>query len=175
MSTLTGSLSTNEAALAGGVIGGMIGFALVAGLIFYVLLVIAGWKMFEKAGEKGWKALIPIYDIYILYKIVKMEKWFWAMLIISFVVSLITTILGQGTQLQTVDPSTSAGVVSLILMLVMCALGLYVSILYAVRTARAFGHGVGFAIGLFFLSSIFMLILGLGKSKYDKKLVNSWK
>lgn len=172
---LTGSLSTSEAALAGGIIGGMLGFALVVGLVLYVLMAIAGWKMFEKAGEKGWKALIPIYNTYIFYRIVKMTNWFWAMLIISLVVSLITNALGQGTQLQTIDPSTSAGVVSLILMLAMCALGLYVSILYAVRTARAFGHGVGFAIGLFFLSGIFMLILGFGKAKYNKKLVNSWK
>ena len=31
----------------------------------------------------------------------------------------------------------------------------------------AYGHGVGFAIGLFFLSPIFMLILGLGSSQYQ--------
>jgi hypothetical protein len=29
-------------------------------IIFYVIEVIAYWKMFEKAGVKGWLSLIPI-------------------------------------------------------------------------------------------------------------------
>lgn len=33
-------------------------------------LVIAGmWKIFEKAGEQGWMALVPILNLYILTKI----------------------------------------------------------------------------------------------------------
>ena len=39
-------------------------------IIFYILVIIGQWKMFEKAGESGWKALIPIYNLYILYKII---------------------------------------------------------------------------------------------------------
>ncbi len=41
----------------------------VLGLIFYILVIIAAWRIFEKAGEAGWKAIIPIWNIYILYKI----------------------------------------------------------------------------------------------------------
>ena len=29
-------------------------------LAFYVLFVAAFWKIFVKAGEEGWKAIIPI-------------------------------------------------------------------------------------------------------------------
>lgn len=36
--------------------------------------------------------------------------------------------------------------------------------MYSVKLAKAFGKGTGFAIGLIFLSPIFMLILGLGDS-----------
>ena len=35
-----------------------------------------------------------------------------------------------------------------------------------VRKCRAFGHGVGFAIGMLFFEPIFMLILGFGSSAY---------
>ena len=28
-----------------------------------VLVIVALWKIFEKAGEPGWKALIPFYNI----------------------------------------------------------------------------------------------------------------
>ena len=41
----------------------------IACLAIYILEIIGFWKMFEKAGEPGWKALIPIYNTYILFKI----------------------------------------------------------------------------------------------------------
>ena len=41
-------------------------------LFFYILTVIAGWKILEKAGEKGWKALITVaYIIFILIAQIK--------------------------------------------------------------------------------------------------------
>lgn len=167
--------STEEAALAGGILGGMFAAILTFGLIYYILLVIAGWKIFEKAGEKGWKSLIPIYNTYIFYKIVGMKNYFWAILIMSFAISLITTALGQGTQMQSMNLATGAGVFSFILSLASCIFVLVVSVMYAIRTSKAFGHGGLFAVGLFFLSGIFLLILGFGKSKYNKKLVASWE
>ena len=30
---------------------------------FYVLIIVAQWKIFVKAGQEGWKALIPIYNV----------------------------------------------------------------------------------------------------------------
>ena len=34
-------------------------------LVIYIILVAGMWKMFEKAGIDGWKAIIPIYNIYL--------------------------------------------------------------------------------------------------------------
>ena len=34
-----------------------------------VLLIVADWRIFEKAGVAGWKSLIPIYNVYCLYKL----------------------------------------------------------------------------------------------------------
>lgn len=168
-------LSVGEAAVVGGVAGGMLAIILVIGLISYILTVIAGWKIFEKAGEKGWKSLIPIYSTYIFYKIVGMKKWFWAMIISSIVISVITSMMGQGTQIQQMNLSTSAGVVSFILTFMLGIFALVVGGIYAFRTSKVFGHGVPFAIGLFFLSVIFMLVLGFDGSKYNKKLAKSWE
>ena len=33
------------------------------------------WKIFEKAGEKGWKAIIPIYNLVVLLQIVGKPDW----------------------------------------------------------------------------------------------------
>ena len=37
---------------------GMVGLLLA--LAWYVFILVAGWKLFEKAGEPGWKSLIPV-------------------------------------------------------------------------------------------------------------------
>ncbi len=34
-----------------------------------VLMIVAMWKIFKKAGEPGWAAIIPIYDVWVLFKI----------------------------------------------------------------------------------------------------------
>ena len=53
--------------------------------------------------------------------------------------------------------------------IVMCVVYIWGGILYAWRTSKAFGHGIGYCIGLILLPWIFQLILGFGKSKYSKK------
>ena len=57
------------------------------------LAVIAGmWLIFEKAGEAGWKAIIPIYNIYVLLEIVGRPGW-WVILYFIPVVNLIVWII----------------------------------------------------------------------------------
>ena len=52
----------------------------------FIIAVIAGWwMMFEKAGEAGWKSLIPIYNIIVLLKIVGREWWWVLLMLIPFV------------------------------------------------------------------------------------------
>ena len=41
----------------------------VGGIIVGVLLLIAAWKILTKAGEPGWKAIVPFYNMYMLVKI----------------------------------------------------------------------------------------------------------
>ena len=38
-------------------------------LAIFILQIVAKWKIFAKAGEHGWTALIPFYNTYMLYKI----------------------------------------------------------------------------------------------------------
>jgi hypothetical protein len=41
----------------------------IGGLFGYLIVVIALWPVFRKAGFPGWGALIPIYNTYVLVKI----------------------------------------------------------------------------------------------------------
>lgn len=47
----------------------------IVSLVVAVLAIIAMWKIFTKAGEKGWKSIIPIYNMVILFKISGLSPW----------------------------------------------------------------------------------------------------
>jgi hypothetical protein len=50
-----------------------------------IVVVLAGiWKVFEKAGQPGWAALVPIYNFYIMLKIIGKPTWWLLMLLIPF-------------------------------------------------------------------------------------------
>lgn len=46
---------------------------------FFLLTFIGMWGVFSKAGEEGWKAFIPIYNLVVLLKIVD-KPWWWVLL-----------------------------------------------------------------------------------------------
>ena len=98
-------------------------------LIWLVLILVAGWKMYVKAGQQGWVSLIPILNILGLLKIGH-RPWWWLLLMLIPLVNV---------------------VVGIILML---------------DLAKAFGHGVGMALLLIFLTVIGYLVLGFGSSQY---------
>ena len=58
-------------------------------LIFYfgwiILLLVAGWQMYVKAGQKGWVAIIPFLNFFGLMKIVHRPWWWFFLLFIPFV------------------------------------------------------------------------------------------
>ena len=71
--------------------GGAIVFLVLA--FAALILVIAGWwKMFEKAGEAGWKAIIPIYNLIILLKIAGRPVW-WILLLLIPCVGVVIMII----------------------------------------------------------------------------------
>ena len=64
---------------------GMSAGSIVFSLVVFVLSIVAYWRIFEKAGEAGWKSLIPIYDVYILFKIAWGKGWMFLLLLIPVV------------------------------------------------------------------------------------------
>ncbi len=56
-----------------------------AGLLFILILIASFWKVFEKAGQAGWKSLIPIYNLFVLLQIAGCPSWWLLMLFIPVV------------------------------------------------------------------------------------------
>lgn len=77
----------------GGVVAGIVGLFIFALYIGVIVLIIAGfWKTFAKAGQPGWAALIPIYNIIVLLQVAGRPIW-WIILFLIPVVSLIVAII----------------------------------------------------------------------------------
>lgn len=56
-------------------------------IIFYVavivLMLVAHWKIFEKAGQPGWASIVPFYNSYVMIvEVCKLPPvWFWLTLV----------------------------------------------------------------------------------------------
>ena len=123
-------------------------------LAWYIIMVIANWKIFTKAGEAGWKSLIPFLNTYVTFKIAWKGSMFWAMIGSLLLGSVLTSIAGENGGIL--------AIIGAVLSLASSIIGL-ISIH---KLSKAFGHGILFTLGLIFFSPIFTLILGLGKSQY---------
>ena len=124
--------------------------------IWWLLQIIANWRIFTKAGESGWKSIIPLYGDYVSYRIAWQTSYFWLIFILGIVASGI-----EGAANPNGDNMMLMAIVELIRLIIAL-----IGIMYSVKLARAFGRGIGFAIGLIFLQPIFMLILGFGNDPY---------
>ena len=124
--------------------------------IWWLLQIIANWRIFTKAGESGWKSIIPLYGDYVSYRIAWQTSYFWLIFILGIVASGI-----EGAANPNGDNMMLMAIVALIRLIIAL-----IGIMYSVKLARAFGRGTGFANGLIFLQPIFMLILGFGDDPY---------
>lgn len=79
--------NVSPAAAAGGAAGGFIGLAVA------VVMIVSMWKIFTKAGQPGWAAIIPIFNIYILCKVAGRPGWWVLLMLIPFVNFIIAIIL----------------------------------------------------------------------------------
>lgn len=175
-STLTiNDLTPTQAAFA----GGMLGTLIISITVFYIFVVIAMWKIFTKAGIKGWKSLIPIYNMYCAYKMVGISPLWILWEFLASTAFSIALVAALGDRFNDYINSASAELPEdvakngwvIITAIIACVITIYIGIRYAVRLAKAFGKGGGYAVGLIFLQPIFLLILGFGSAKYDKKIL----
>ena len=61
-----------------------------------VIEIVGAWYMFQKAGEPGWAAIIPIYNYMIGIKIAGKPWWYILLMLIPFVNLIIYIIILNG-------------------------------------------------------------------------------
>lgn len=93
VSELTAAVGPSAIPLQNDAVGAIFGFIFFALYALVIVAVIAGmWKVFTKAGEPGWGAIIPIYNVYLLLKIADRPAW-WLVLFIIPVVNIIIQVI----------------------------------------------------------------------------------
>ena len=131
----------------------LISAILIGYVVWYILQVIADWKIFSKAGRPGILAFIPIVNVYTEYGIC------WSSIMgIVYIVCVGAMSYVNGVQ----EPSSTltaisgvAGIVALVL-----------HIMQSIKLAKSFGKGVGYGIFLILFGPLARVILGLGDSEY---------
>jgi hypothetical protein len=66
---------------------------LVLYLVLIVLFVAGLWKVFTKAGQPGWAAIIPIVNMYFMCKVAGRPGWWLILMFIPIVGFIITAIV----------------------------------------------------------------------------------
>ena len=67
-------------------------FALLILIALVIAFIASYWVIYTKAGEAGWKCLIPIYNLIVLLKIINKPVW-WIILILIPLVNIVIAIL----------------------------------------------------------------------------------
>lgn len=57
-----------------------------------VLMLVAVWKVFAKAGEPGWASLIPFYNTYVEFRMAGYNPWIFLLLLVP-VVNIVLALL----------------------------------------------------------------------------------
>lgn len=149
--------STAGAGVAGGLIAGILMFMVVIiiiSLVIAILKLIGTWKMLTKAGESGWKSLIPFYNQWTLCKVAGISPY-WVLEII--VVSMINTVL---------NGILGSNVISGILILIVYANTIYFWVILSISLAKSFGKDTGFGVATVFFSFITYPMMGMGSATY---------
>ena len=132
-------------------------WSVVFAFVYWILSIIGYWKVFTKAGEPGWKSIIPIYNNYIEIKISWKTKVFWIMVLLLIVYGILSSMQSDG---GAGIWGVLASISSIILVIT------YIMTKY--KLAKCFGKGIGFTIGLIIFPAIFQMILGFGSAEYNK-------
>ena len=140
-------------------LGGMLYTVILLVVAYFVLKIVANWKIFEKAGQPGWASIVPFYSDYqtkagkahgfnrgrcqIGFNLYWGNGWLF---LIPVVLSLLSGIPLLGN-------------LFLVVALIIGAITNY-------KKAVAFGEGIGFTIGLCLLNPVFNMILAFGHYEY---------
>jgi len=128
-------------------------------LVLLIGCIVAKYILFEKAGERGWKSLIPFYSEITLSKIITGKKvlgivWIASVLLYQIVLTAVLFI----------PPEILQGL-SFYLTYLFRYIMIVVTAFVSFKFGRAYGKSVVWSAAMIFLSGILIIVMG-----FDKKV-----
>lgn len=120
-------------------------------MIFFIACM---WRIYTKCKEPGWAALVPIYNLFVMCRMVRKPRIFTFMVIGMVIYFLGFFLMAGGNSLGI--PLTIIAGIGLLVLGIMLYHGL----------SQAFGQGAGFTVGLILLSVVFIPLLAFGNYEY---------
>ncbi len=121
-------------------LAGFLGIMIFFIIAIVVLQIIGMWRVYTKAGEKGWKSIIPFYNIATLFKISGMSPY----LVFIYIGLLIPF-------------------VNIFAIIALAIIDLY----QRINLMKAFKSSTALTVTMILVPFIAYLILGFGKSEYN--------
>ena len=136
-----------------GVLGAFATLMLVGYVIWFFVSAFGYRKMFQKAGEAGWKAFIPYYNKFVCFKMAWNTKVFWPYL--------------AGLLLVQYLPSESENLLINLAIIAGAIVAGVIGVKRDIHIAESFGKTKKWGVLLFFFPFIVSLILGYGNAEYQ--------
>lgn len=126
------------------------------------------WKIFVKAGQEGWKCLIPVYNFIVLFKFIGLSPYLLFVYLLPFLlvfgIFIISFLLAMGVEVFYI-------MFFFMIIYFVVILGVYaLNIIYMIYLGKAFNKSAAFIVGLVLLPVVFQAILA-----FDKKSVYGLK
>ncbi len=138
----------------GGVFVGIIMAVLAFLLVLIILMIVSLWKIFTKAGQPGWAAIIPFYGNYVLVQVARLPVYYFIIMVVPSLLVIVNIKI----------PSPVDSFVGIITFIV------YGFTMYNV--SKQFGKGIEYTLGMIFLPFIFYPMLAFGGAVYQQEQVS---
>lgn len=142
-------------------------------LIVSLIRIIGRWKMFTKAGKRGFATLIPLYSEWTFFSIGTRNGFTGLILtMLGMIQVCVWYIMMVLLEMPLVESIQAGDKMVYIFLSVEFAIGVIVAICTIInnfKVAKNFGKGKGTGFGLTIFPIIFCLILGLGSAEYINK------
>lgn len=130
-----------------GTVAAVLLFGILLYVIILVIMMVSGWKVFEKAKRPGWGFLVPYHNAVLMLEMAGKPGW-WIVIPVYFSLTFMLPLVG--------------------LILLVPALAVFVVYYFiaALAFAKAFGKSTGFGVLLALLPWIGLPMLGFGQAQY---------
>lgn len=138
--TYTTTTTSSDGGAAGLFAGTFLLIMLVVLLPLFLFYIVCLWKTFEKAGVEGWKAIVPVYNGWVLAEIAGKPGW-WGIVGLAGVIPILGWL---------------ASIVAFVLYIII-----------AIELTKKFGKDSIFAVLLIVLPIVGFAMLAFGSAKYS--------